>query len=154
MAPPRGLHLLDVGCGDHSKYSERYPSTRAGACRAPGLRRGGLQSQRVEGWDRLEEALQRQLPHLLQVDQSLDRARHTGSDEDLVALGLAAEAGRKVGDGADGAVVPASLEADGADGGVALGDSHTQGEIVAALLPGFDEVLDALAHGQRHAKGA
>ena len=70
-------------------------------------------------------------------------------------LGLAAQARGQVGDGADGPVVPAALEADGADGGVALGDADAEAELVdrasASRRPGR---WHALAHRQRHPHGA
>ena len=88
------------------------------------------------------------------LDQLVEGRRHAGRYEDLSALGLAAEPRGKIRDGADGAVVPAPFEADGADGGVALGDPHAEGEVVPALLPDPDQMVDALAHGQRHADGA
>src|SRR2546429_635939 len=69
----------------------------------------------------------------------------------LPGFRLAAQAGREVGDRADGAVVPAALEADRADGRVALRDADAEGELPAALAPSGREVRHAIAHRDRHA---
>jgi hypothetical protein len=74
-----------------------------------------------------EKALQRERSHVLEVDDLLEDARHPGRHEDLPAPCLSTQARRQVGDGADGAVVPAVLEPDGADGGIALGDPDAEG---------------------------
>jgi len=72
----------------------------------------------VEGRRGLEQALEGQRAHLLAFDEIFQGSGDARCDEDLPALGLAAEPRGQVGDRADCAVVPASLEADGADGGI------------------------------------
>src|SRR2546427_7378433 len=69
-----------------------------------------LQCPQVEGGDGLEQALEGEGAHRIGVDQGLDGARDPGGHEDLPSLRLRAEASGEVGDGADGAVVPAPLE--------------------------------------------
>ena len=75
-------------------------------------------------------------PTSSRFDHVLDGAGDTRRHEDLAALGLAAQARREVRDRADGAVVPAPLEPDGADRGVTLGDADAEPEVVTALAPG------------------
>ena len=66
------------------------------------------------------------------------------------ALGLAAEPGGEIDDGADGGVVEAVLEADAAERGVALRDADAEAELVAALAPIVAASCDdALAHLDR-----
>src|SRR4029450_12774985 len=59
----------------------------------------------------------------------------------------------QVGHGADRAVVPPPLEADGADGGVALGDADTEVEFEPALAPRIGQRADPVAHARGHADG-
>src|SRR5215831_15596846 len=93
----------------------KQASSRAGAV---------SKSRDAEDGHRPEQSPESQGPEGLGLHQLLDLRGHPLMDEDLAALGLAAEAGSEVGHGADGAVVPASLESDGADGSVALCDPH------------------------------
>ena len=79
------------------------------------------------GRHRAVEALERQLADVLDLDVALELRDHPARDQDLAGLGLAAEPRGEVGDRADGAVVEPSLEADGADGGIALGDADAPG---------------------------
>ena len=113
-----------------------------------------LHSDDVECLDGLQEALEGQGPDRLEVDRILGGAGHARRDQDLARLGLAAQARRQVRDRADGAVVPAALEADGADGRVALGDADAEAEVVPALAPGGGKVADLVAHRDGHPQGA
>src|SRR5499425_1050027 len=79
-------------------------------------------SRDAEDGHRPEQPLEGQGAEGLGLHQLLDLRGHPLMDEDLAALGLAAEAGGEVGHGADGAIVPAPLESDGANGGIALRD--------------------------------
>src|SRR5437762_3294564 len=112
------------------------------------------QSHDVEGRDRLRQSLQRERAYLLGLDQILHVPRHPQGDEDLAGLGLAAQTRRQVGDRADRAVVPAALEADGADGRVALRDADPEVQLVPALAPPAQERRHAVTHRQRHPNGA
>src|SRR5207302_1031421 len=85
------------------------------------------------------QPLEGQRPHVLGLDQALDGPRDPGRDKDLSAGGLTAQPCRQVRDGPDRAVVHATLEADGADRGVALGDADTQCELPAPLAPARGE---------------
>src|SRR5215472_10147426 len=120
-------------------------SSRAGAVPEPGD---------AEDGHRPEQPPESEGPQGLGLHQLLDLRGHPLMNEDLAALGLAAETGGEVGHGTDGAVVPPSLETDGADGGIALRDPHAEGQVVAALLPSDDHALHTLAHGHGHANGA
>src|SRR5499427_10915204 len=120
-------------------------SSRAGAV---------SKSRDAEDGHRPEQSPESQGPQGLDLHQLLDLRGHPLMDEDLAALGLAAQTSSEVGHGADGAVVPAPLESDGADGGIALRDPYAEGQVVAALLPCDDHALHALAHGHGHANGA
>src|SRR5262245_29798592 len=104
----------------------------------------GAQADHAEGRHGLEQALEAQRAHLLSLDQVLEGRGHAGGDEDFPALGLAAEPGGEVGDGADRPVVPASLEADGTDGRVAFGDPDAQREVVPSLAPAGAELVDPI----------
>src|SRR5213592_3082717 len=83
-----------------------------------------LQPAHAEGRNRSLEALEVELADRLGVDQRPGLGVDALADEDLAGGGLGAEAGGEVGHAADGAVVEAALEADGADGRVALRDAH------------------------------
>src|SRR5712691_5524118 len=112
------------------------------------------QSHDVEGRDRLRQSLQRERAHLLGLDEILHFPRHPQGDEDLTGLGLAAQTRRQVGDRTDRAVVPAALEADGADGRVALRDADPEVQLVPPLAPPAQERRHAVTHRQRHPDGA
>src|SRR5262249_58623332 len=105
---------------------------------------GVLGSWTGEGRQGPWEALEGERPQRFQGQEICDGARHTLGEEDLRVARLPAEPRGEVGHGADGAVVPAPLEADGADGGVALRDPDAHAEIVALLAPGRVEVPGAL----------
>src|SRR5262249_20766525 len=109
-----------------------------------------LETDDAESRDRPRQALERERADLLALDEVLEGARHTRGDEDLAGLGLVAEPGGEIGDGADGAVVPTPLEADGPERGVALGDPHALRQLVAPLAPARVQVVEPLAHGHRH----
>src|SRR5439155_21587252 len=71
---------------------------------------------------------------LLDLQELLYLRQEPGRDQDLAGLGLPAETCGQVGHGADGAVVPAPLEADGADRGEPLGDADTEVKLVAPAV--------------------
>src|SRR6266566_2413653 len=103
--------------------------------------------------NRSGQPLEGQWPHVLGLDQALDGPRDPGRDQDLSAGGLTTQPCRQVRDGPDRAVVHATLEADGADRGVALGDAYAQRELPAALAPTRGEIADQVTHGNGHAHG-
>src|SRR5499426_3504752 len=116
--------------------------------------RAALEPRDTEDGHRPEQSLEGKESEGLGLHQLLDLRGHSLMNEDLAALGLAAETGGQVGHGTDGAVVPASLETDGSDGGIALRDPHAEGQVVAALLPSRYQALHALAHRYGHTNGA
>jgi hypothetical protein len=66
------------------------------------------------------DPLQLELTDQLDLHCILDLRQHPRTDEDLSRLGLVAQARRDVGHRADGSIVEASLEADGAERGKAV----------------------------------
>src|SRR5439155_1328459 len=94
-----------------------------------------FQRTHVVGRDRALESLERQLADRLGVDQVAGGGVDALTDENLPGGRLRAQAEGEIGDGPDGAVVQAALEADGADGRVALGDAEAGMQLVAALAP-------------------
>src|SRR5262245_50525566 len=89
-------------------------------------RTSGPHPEEAERGDGAEEALEAEAADFLHLELPLEDARHAGGDEDLAALGLPAQARGEIGHGADGAIVPAALEPDGADRRVALGDPDAE----------------------------
>src|SRR5882672_10871447 len=122
--------------------------TTFGVAAAP-TSRGRPRPKHVERSDRPPEAAQRQLAERLRLDKILDRRIEPARDEDLAAARLAAEPRREVGHGADRSVVPAALEADGAQRRVALRDAHAEVQVEAELAPTTRQRLDAGAHRER-----
>src|SRR5712692_11363528 len=106
--------------------------------------------EQVVDFHRPAETLQRYLPHRLGFGNRFHRRHHALLEQDLAGLGLGAETGREIGDGANGAIVHAPLEADGADGGIAVRDAETEVEVEARLLPPHGKLGHALAHGRGH----
>src|SRR5712691_187837 len=106
--------------------------------------------EQVVDFHRPAEALQRYLPHRLGLGDAFHRRHHALLEQDLAGLGLGAEAGREIGDGADGAVVHAPFEADGPDGGIAVRDAEPEVEVEARLLPPDGKLGHPLAHGRGH----
>src|SRR2546422_9889267 len=94
-----------------------------------------LEPQRVEGGHGLEESFEVEIAPGLGLHEGVRLRQQALGDQDLARLGLAAETGGEVRDGADGAVVPAPLEADRADRRVALRDADAELELVAELAP-------------------
>ncbi len=90
----------------------------------------------------------------LHLHQVFHTSQEALGDEDLTRSRLPTEAGGEVGDRSDGAVVEAPLEADGADGRVALGDAQSDVEVVAALLPAYGQPSHTVTDGDRHAERA
>src|SRR5215475_11775827 len=136
----------------------RSPRSLRGRChRDDGdtVRRGSCapRSNYAEGGYGPGEALEGQWAERFQGNQVLHGARHALGEEDLGVARLPAEPRGEIGHRADGSVVPAPLEADGADGRIALRDADAHAEIIALLAPGCVEVKGALPHGQGHADG-
>src|SRR5262245_32209355 len=67
---------------------------------------------------------------------------------------LAAEARGEIRHRSDRAVVPPALEADRADRGIAARDADAEAEVPATLAPAGGQLLDAIAHRDRHADRA
>src|SRR5262245_58212090 len=105
-----------------------------------------LQAGEVEGRYRLEETLELQLADGFGDDQVLDRSQDPLRYQDLPGTGLAAQPRREVGHRADRPIVPAPLEADGADGRVTLRDPGPEREIEPVLPPLRGQRVQALAH--------
>ena len=72
------------------------------------------------------EAFERELARRLDLQQSLRRRQDALGNQDLAGLCFTAQASGEVGDRADRAVVPASLEADRADRRIALRDADAE----------------------------
>src|SRR6185295_15325022 len=86
--------------------------------------------QERDGGHRPGEALQREIPHRLDVDELLDRRDDALGSEHLAGPSLAAEAEREVRHAADRPVVEPPLEADRADRREALGEAEAHVEVV------------------------
>src|SRR5687767_3012223 len=102
---------------------------------------------------RPRQPLERQGADILGLDQRFRRRRHPAGHEDLARTGLAAQPRRQIRDGADRAVIHASLEADGADRRIALRDADPERQIPAALAPSLGKPRHHVAHGDGHADG-
>ena len=89
-------------------------------------------------------SLEGELASGFHLDALLGSAEHSLRDEDLARGGLAAGAGGQVGHGADGGVVAATPEADGADRCVTLGDADAEIEAEAELAPLLDMLGDLI----------
>jgi hypothetical protein len=72
----------------------------------------------------------------------------------LPARGLAAQSSGEIDDRAHRAVVDTPFETDGTDRGVALRDADAEREVITALAPANADLVDPIAHRQRHAQGA
>src|SRR6185369_1619309 len=83
----------------------------------------------------LREALEGERSDRIEGKRPVERGHRFAVEQHLAGLGLGAQARGEVGDVADRGVVPAPLEADGAQRGVALRDADAERELVAALLP-------------------
>src|SRR3989304_10383171 len=94
-----------------------------------------FQAQDVVGGDGTVEALQRQLADGLGLDQLFNLRVDTLTNEDLPIPGIVAQASGEVGDCADHPVLPSSLEADGAHGGVAMCNSDPEAQLNALFAP-------------------
>src|SRR4029077_12612997 len=70
--------------------------------------------------------------------------------QDLAGLGLGTETGGEVCDRADGGIVEATLEADLAKRGVALGDADTKSQLMTVLAPSLRETRRTIAHRDSH----
>src|SRR5262252_7351489 len=127
------------------RSSEPPLGRRFGSC--------ALLSHHAEGRHGPGEALEGQRTKRFQSDHVFHGSRHALRQENLGVARLPAESRGEVGHRADGAVVPAPLEADGADGGIALRDADAHAEIIALLAPGRVEVAGPLPHGQGHPDG-
>src|SRR5437879_9886744 len=89
----------------------------------------------VERGDGAVEPLELKLADRSGVGQRFHGGVDLAVDQDLAALGLAAEARGEVHHAADGSVVEAAFGADAAERGKAMRDADTEAEIVAELFP-------------------
>jgi hypothetical protein len=96
---------------------------------------GRLGAENAEGLDGPAETAQLETAEGFDGDQGLGVGEGLAIGEYLAGMGLAAQPGGQIGDGADGAVVEAVLEADRADGGEALGDADAEPQGEAAAAP-------------------
>src|SRR5262252_3733929 len=124
-----------------------------------GLRRdaqrlGTGETDQIEDLHGSAQALEGDVADGLDLDERLHGGGNPLREEDLARLRFRAQARGEVGHGTDGAVVEPSLEADGSEGGVAVGDPDAEVELEARLLPGHGELGHAIAHGRSHAHGA
>src|SRR6478735_8972713 len=71
-------------------------------------------------------------------------------NEDLPRPCHVAEPGSQVGDAADRRVVVPAVEADSAEGRIALGDPDPQGEVVPLARPGLRQATNPGPHGNAH----
>src|SRR3954464_6393281 len=95
------------------------------------------------------EALEGELAHGFEVEGAVEDGHGLAIGEDLAGLRFAAKARGEVGDVADGGVVPAAFEADGAERGVALRDAAAEAEVeAAALFPVRANRLERFHHGE------
>ncbi len=99
----------------------------------------------------VREALEREVPDVLDVEQMLDLGECAAADEHLaVARGIAEPRGEDR-HRAERGVVEASLEADLPERGVSERDPDAEAELVAATLPTGCEVSHQLADREAHA---
>src|SRR6266704_4090641 len=91
-----------------------------------------LEQERGNG---LRKALQRQLAQGFDLGCVTTRRAGATVDEDLAALRFVREARREIDHAADGGIVPAPLEPECAERGIALGDADAERELVAKLHP-------------------
>src|SRR5207237_1227682 len=94
-----------------------------------------LEPVHVEGADRTVEALEAEFAHRLGGSDVLSGGLYLAIDEDLTVLRLAAQARGDDDDGADSGIVVPALEADAAEGGVAVGNADAKAEVVADPAP-------------------
>src|SRR5687768_4975430 len=112
------------------------------------------QSSEPERRHRLQEAAQLQRPHRLGVGERGDLLLGLGVEQNLAGARLAAQARRQVRHVADRGILPALLEADYPEGGLALGDADSEPHRVAELFPGLGDRHEGLLQGERHAHRA
>src|SRR5688572_16576664 len=131
--------LAIAGCARFWPFARRaagFLPLRPRVPRVPmsGIRGLSLIFQR-ECRHRLREALEGQRPNGIAFERTVERGHRLAVEKHLSGFGFGAETRGEVSDVADRGVVPASLEADRAEGGVALRDADAERELVAALLP-------------------
>ena len=83
----------------------------------------------------MADAFQRDGTERLRFDILFDARQRLLVDQYLSAFSLAAQPRSSVRDAADACVFPALIEADGAEGRIALGNAYAQGEVECALSP-------------------
>ena len=83
------------------------------------------------------DPLQLELADWLDRHGVLDLCQHARTDEDLSWLGLVAQARGHVGYGADGGVIKAALEADGAERSKAVRNPDAEANVVPETTPRF-----------------
>src|SRR5262244_2515653 len=161
----RSLDAASSSAAVHPRGSPDLARLRTRPSRTPrlrersGLRRGAKRSgtgetDQIEDLHGSAEPLEGDVADVLDLDERLHGGGDPLREEDLARLRFRAQARGEVGHGADGAVVEPSFEADGPEGGVAVGDPDAEVELEARLLPGHRQLGDPIAHGRRHAHGA
>ena len=78
------------------------------------------------------------------------RREHAVGDQYLPGPGIGAQPGGEIRDTADRGVVEAALEADPAEGRKALGDTDSQGEVMAVAEPAGGKLAHGVPELQRH----
>src|SRR5215470_4492743 len=100
----------------------------------------GLELQERHRRDGPSKTLQDQISHHLRLHDVLDRRHYALGGEHLPRPRLAAQTEREVRHAPDRPVVPASLEADRADGGEPFREAEADVQLVAALPPSGREL--------------
>ena len=80
----------------------------------------------------------------------LGACEHAVGDQHLPGAGVGTQPGGQIGDAADGGVVEPALEADPAEGRKALGDTDSQGEVMAVAEPAGGKLAHGVPELERH----
>src|SRR5262245_58355901 len=128
----------------------RSKSCRCASSARRTLARLDLQSADIEGLDGLVKTLEDKLAGRLRLSPAFDRRVHLRVYEDLAVTRRIAQTARQVGDLSDHRILKTPLEADAADGGVAVSDSNPEAELMAVLLPLRVKSGHFVAHLHRH----
>src|SRR5262245_51124826 len=153
---PASIALTSSGeSGLAMSIPDTSPTNTGWICRTEMAMDGSLsQPAHAPNRYRSRQTLQRDRPEIVRFAHALHGARDPGRDEELGGGGFAAEPCGAVRNGPDRAVVQTALEANGPDGGIALGDAHAERQIPAALAPARGQVANDGAHGDSHANRA
>ena len=113
-------------------FYRRVPSDVA-QLRASGV--GRLGSDNIVRRQRPPDPLQLELTHRLDLHGILDLRQHPRTDQDLPRLGLIAKPRGDVGNGPDGGIIEAALEADGAKRSKAVRYADAEANVVPEPTP-------------------